>query len=102
MSFSVIEIQEARAQRVEVSEDALTIELVDGRVVMVPLTWYPRLWYGTIEERACFEIIGDGTLIHWPDLDEDLSVVGILAGQRSGESSQSLKKWLAERRAREG
>jgi hypothetical protein len=102
MSFSVIEIQEARAQRVEVSEDALTIELVDGRVVMVPLTWYPRLWYGTAEERACFEIIGDGTLIHWPDLDEDLSVAGILAGQRSGESSQSLKKWLAERRAREG
>ena len=99
MSFSVIEIQEARAQRVKVSEDALVIELVDGRVVTVPLTWYPRLWHGTAEARARFEIIGDGTLIHWPDLDEDLSVVGILAGQRSGESSQSLKKWLAERRA---
>jgi hypothetical protein len=95
----VIEIQEARAQRVEVSEDTLTIELVDGRVVMVPLTWYPRLWYGTAEERARFEIIGDGTLIHWLDLDEDLSVAGILAGRRSGESSQSLKNWLAERGA---
>jgi hypothetical protein len=99
MSSLVIEIQEARAQRVEVSEDTLTIELVDGRVVMVPLTWYPRLWYGTAEERARFEIIGDGTLIHWLDLDEDLSVAGILAGRRSGESSQSLKKWLAEREA---
>jgi len=99
MSSLVIEIQEARAQRVEVNEDTLTIELVDGRVVMVPLTWYPRLWYGTAEERAHFEIIGDGTLIHWPDLDEDLSVAGILAGRRSGESSQSLKKWLAERGA---
>jgi hypothetical protein len=97
MNSSVIEIQEARAQRVEVSEDALRVELVDGRVVIVPLTWYPRLWYGTAEERARFEIIGDGALIHWPVLDEDLSVVGILAGRRSGESSESLKKWLSER-----
>jgi hypothetical protein len=97
MNSSVIEIQEARAQRVEVSEDALRVELVDGRVVIVPLTWYPRLWYGTAEERARFEIIGDGALIHWPVLDEDLSVVGILAGRRSGESPESLKKWLSER-----
>jgi hypothetical protein len=97
MNSSVIEIQEARAQRVEVSEDALRVELVDGRVVIVPLTWYPRLWYGTAEERARFEIIGDGALIHWPVLDEDLSVVGILAGRHSGESPESLKKWLSER-----
>ena len=102
MNFSVIEIQEARAQRVQVGEDALTIDLVDGRVVIVPLTWYPRLWYGTAEERSRFEIIGDGTLIHWPDLDEDLSVAGILAGHRSAENSQSLKKWLAQRSAPEG
>ncbi len=78
-----------------INEDALVIELVDGRVITVPVTWYPRLWYGTTEERSHFEIIGDGTLIHWPDLDEDLSVTGILAGRRSGESPQSLKKWLA-------
>ena len=101
MSSLVVEIEEARAQRVEAGEDALTIELTDGRVVMVPLAWYPRLWYGTAEERAHFEIIGGGTLVHWPDLDEDLSVAGILAGRRSGESPQSLKRWLAERRARE-
>jgi hypothetical protein len=97
MNSSVIEVQEARAQRVQVSEDALRVELVDGRVVIVPLTWYPRLWYGTAEERSRFEIIGDGALIHWPVLDEDLSVVGILAGRRSGESPESLKKWLSER-----
>ncbi len=71
-----IEIQEARAQRVMINEDALVIELVDGRVITVPVTWYPRLWYGTTEERSHFEIIGDGTLIHWPDLDEDLSRCG--------------------------
>lgn len=97
MKFSVIEIQEARAQRVEVGDDTLIVELVDGRVITVPLTWFPRLWYGNAEERSHFEIIGDGMLIHWPDLDEDLSVAGLLAGRHSGESPQSLKKWLSAR-----
>jgi hypothetical protein len=92
-----IEVQEARAQNVTVSEDSLAIDLVDGRTIVVPLVWYPRLWHGTLEERSHFEITGDGTLIHWPDLDEDLSVSGILAGCRSGESPQSLKRWLVER-----
>jgi hypothetical protein len=63
------------------------------------LMWYPRLWYGTPEERNVFEIIGDGALIHWPELDEDLSVSGMLAGRKSGESSQSLKRWLDQRAA---
>lgn len=94
-----IEIEEARAQRVAVGEDALTIDLMDGRTIIAPLLWYPRLWYGTPEERNTFEIIGDGTLIHWPDLDEDLSVFGVLAGRHSGESQQSLKNWLAQRTA---
>jgi hypothetical protein len=97
MNSLVIEIQEARAQNVAVSEDSLTIDLVDGRTIAAPLLWYPRLWHGTPKERNNFEIIGDGTLIHWPDLDEDLSVSGVLAGRKSGESPQSLKKWLAER-----
>lgn len=100
MSSSVIEIEEARAQQVSVSEDSLTVDLVDGRTIIVPLVWYPRLWHGTPEERSRFEILGDGTLIHWPDLDEDLSVSGLLAGRRSGESHQSLARWLEERRAR--
>ena len=89
--------QEARAQRVLVDDETLSVELVDGRVIQVPLLWYPRLWYGTPEERAHFEIIGDGTIIHWPDLDEDLSVAGIVAGRRSGESPTSLQKWLSKR-----
>jgi hypothetical protein len=97
MSSLVVETQEARAQRVKISEDTVTVELLDGRVVMVPLAWYPRLWYGSPDERAHFEIVGDGTLIHWSDLDEDLSVAGILAGRRSGETPESLKKWLAAR-----
>jgi hypothetical protein len=97
MTSLAIEIQEARAQKVVVGEDSLTIDLVDGRTITAPLLWYPRLWHGTPEERNKLEIIGDGTLIHWPDLDEDLSVLGILAGRHSGESQQSLKKWLAQR-----
>jgi hypothetical protein len=97
MSTLALEIQEARAQEVRVGEDALVIELVDGRTISVPLAWYPRLWYGSGEERARFEIIGDGRYIHWPDLDEDLTISGILAGRRSGESAESLKKWLARR-----
>lgn len=102
MSSLVIETYEARVQRVEVSEDTLTVELADGRVMMAPLAWYPRLWYGTAEERAHLEIIGDGTLVHWPDLDEDLSVAGILAGRRSGETPESLKRWLEARGRQNG
>lgn len=97
MNSLVVEIQEVRARKVKVSEDSLIVDLVDGRTIIAPLLWYPRLWHGTVEERKNFEIIGDGTLIHWPDLDEDLSVSGILAGRKSGESQKSLKKWLEER-----
>ena len=92
-----VEVQPARAQAVYVNEDSLVVELTDGRVISVPLAWYPRLWYGTPQERAHFEIIGEGEYLHWPDLDEDLSVSGILAGRRSLESAESLKKWLASR-----
>ena len=93
----MIEIEEARAHKVVVGGDSLTVDLMDGRTITAPLLWYPRLLHGAPKERNNFEIIGDGTLIHWPDLDEDLSVSGILAGRRSGESPQSLKRWLAER-----
>ena len=99
MNSSVLEIQEARGQSVMVSEDSLTVNLVDGRTIIVPLLWYPRLWHGTLDERNDFEIIGDGAYIHWPELDEDLTVAGLLVGRRSGESPQSLKKWLEARKA---
>ena len=102
MSSLVAEIQEARARHVEITAEVLTVELVDGRVISVPLAWYPRLWYGTPEERAHFEILGDGEILHWPELDEDLSVSGILAGRRSGETPESLKRWLAGRNKQDG
>ena len=101
MSSLAIEIQEARVQRVIVSEDTLQVDLTDGRTIIAPLIWYPRLWYGTEEERHHFEILGDGAFLHWPDVDEDVSVSGILAGRRSGERAKSLKKWLEARTTRD-
>ena len=89
--------KEPRAQGVKVVEDTLILDLVDGRTISVPVVWYPRLWYGTPEERSNFEIIGDGAYVHWPDVDEDLTVAGILEGRRSVESPESIKKWLAGR-----
>jgi hypothetical protein len=100
MSSLVVEVQEPRGKSVKVSDQELTVDLVDGRTIMVPLVWFPRLWHGTPQERNHFEIFGDGAYIHWPDLDEDLAVAGLLAGQHSGESPRSLKKWLDSRKAR--
>ena len=78
----VVETQEARAQSATVSDEALTVGLVDGRTIVVPLIWYPRLWHGTSRERNHFEIFRDGAYIHWPALDEDLTVAGLLAGRQ--------------------
>jgi hypothetical protein len=68
MSTLEIEIQEASAQDVRVDEDVLAVDLTDGRTIITPLTWYPRLMHGTPRERANFEIIGDGRYIHRPEL----------------------------------
>lgn len=97
MSSLAAEQREPRARSVAVTEESLTVDLVDGRTIIVPLAWYPRLWHGTPEERTRFEIFGDGMYIHWPDLDEDLTVAGLLAGLPSGENPQSLKRWLEGR-----
>jgi hypothetical protein len=102
MSSLAVDVQEPRAQSVSLSDEALNVDLVDGRTVIVPLVWFPRLWHGSKGERNNFEIFGDGAYIHWPDLDEDLTVVGLLEGKRSGESPTSLKKWLAAENLRAG
>ena len=79
MSSSVVEAN-PRAQDISVSEDELTVVLADGRRISLPLTWYPRLLHASPEQRAHWELLGDGEGIHWPDIDEDLSVAGILRG----------------------
>jgi len=98
MSSSAVETQEARAQSIKVTDEALSADLVDGRTIVVPLTWFPRLKSGSLEERTNFEIIGDGRYIHWPDLDEDLTVAGLLEGRPSGESPESVRRWLDSRK----
>lgn len=81
-----------------VTDNALTVELADGRTISVPLAWYPRLLHGTPEERNHWRLIGRGEGIHWADLDEDVGIEGLLAGRQSGESQRSLKRWLEQRR----
>ena len=97
-SPSPIDISQARAQRVSLTEDTLVVELIDGRTLTIPLTWYPRLAHGTQAERANWRLIGEGEGLHWPDLDEDISVEGLLAGRRSGETQASLRRWFKSRK----
>ena len=91
---------EARAHRVTVTDDALVVDLLDGRTITVPLAWYPRLAHGGKTEREHWRFVGDGEGIHWTELDEDISVEGLLAGRRSGETQASLRRWLDGRHAR--
>lgn len=97
MSSSAVEPTAAFATAVNVSEDTLTVELADGRTIAAPLAWYPRLQQGTTEERNQWRLMAGGRGIHWPALDEDISVANLLAGQPSGESQQSFQKWLTDR-----
>jgi hypothetical protein len=85
------------AESVSFSEDSMTVLLDNARSLSVPLAWYPRMLQGTQEERDRYELISDGEGIHWPDLDEDISVEGLLAGRRSAETDASLARWLTSR-----
>ncbi|OOP56504.1 MAG: hypothetical protein AYP45_08855 [Candidatus Brocadia carolinensis] len=96
MSTLVFE-HECLAQRVVFTEGSFIVYLNDGRNISIPLIWYPRLLNSNKQERDNYELIGDGEGIHWPDIDEDISVEGILAGRRSGESQNSLDTWLKKR-----
>ena len=97
MSSSAVEAREALATGVEVSKDTVSVELADGRTIAAPLAWYPRLAHATAEERGAWRLIGGGSGIHWPAIDEDISVANLLAGRPSAESHSSFKKWLAGR-----
>jgi hypothetical protein len=98
MSISGTDVRDAVAQGVTVSDEALSVDLADGRTITVPLIWFPRLAYGTQAERANWRFIGGGVGIHWPDLDEDISVTSLLAGRRSGEIPESLRRWIEARK----
>jgi hypothetical protein len=98
MNTLAYNIETPYAVSVQTTEDTLTVDLSDGRTISVPLGWFPRLEYGKSEERMNWRLIGKGQGIHWEDLDEDISVEGLLAGKPSGESQESLKKWFRERK----
>jgi len=98
MSTSSVAMETAAAKNVRVTDRALVVELRDGRVVSVPLAWYPRLAEGSPVERRRWELLGPGIGIHWPDLDEDISVEGLLQGLPSGESPASLEAWRVTRK----
>ena len=93
MNSSAIDIQEARAESVTVIEDALTVDLVDRRAIIVPWSGTPVCGMAHLGS-AVILMFGDGAYIHWPDLDGDLTVAGLLAGRRWVESPQSLQKRL--------
>ena len=97
MNISAAEIELPKAQNVRVTKDTLSVDLSDGRTISVPLEWFPRLVHATPEERNNWRLIGKGHGIHWEDIDEDISVEGLLAGKPSGESQASFKKWLNHR-----
>ena len=97
MTSLIAELPIVKANKVTVSDDTLTVDLTDGRTLSVPLAWYPRLVHGSSVERNNYRWIGDGAGIHWPDLDEDLSVQGLVLGKPSGESQRSFQRWLESR-----
>jgi hypothetical protein len=101
MSSSITRGRDAAAAHVEVSDDTITVELVDGRTIAAPIEWYPRLAHATAEERSSWRLIGGGNGIHWPAIDEDISVDNLLSGQPSSESQASFKKWLQSRARKE-
>ncbi len=82
MSFSIVDTTPLAAS-VEVTNEELIVTLVDGRRISVPLVWFPRLLQASPEQRARWELLGDGEGVHWPLIDEDLCVDGLLAGRRS-------------------
>lgn len=94
----VVALPLPRAVNVSIDDDTLSVDLEDGRTISVPIGWYPRLAHGTPAERANFQISGAGYGIHWPELDEDVGVEGLVLGKRSTESPASFERWLQRRK----
>jgi hypothetical protein len=97
MNISTVSVPIAPIKNVNITDESLSVDLADGRSITVPISWYPRLSHGKPEERKNWRLIGNGEGIHWPDLDEDVSVDNIVLGQPSGESQTSFSKWLKNR-----
>ncbi|HHJ50511.1 MAG TPA: DUF2442 domain-containing protein [Phaeodactylibacter sp.] len=99
MSSSTTDIKFPLAKAVATTETTISVDLSDGRTISIPINWYPRLLHATEEERKNWKLLGKGEGIHWPQLDEDISVESLILGKASGESQRSLQKWLEKRRS---
>ncbi len=99
MPTLAVELPFPNIENLTITEETLTVELSDGRTLSAPLAWFPRLLQASPKERLNWRLIGKGHGVHWEDLDEDISVEGLLIGRPSGESQTSFKKWLEERAA---
>ena len=97
MNTLAVEIRIPEALNASLTDDTLSVDLSDGRSISVPIAWFPRLLHSTEQERNNWRLIGKGQGIHWEDIDEDISIEGLLTGKPSGESQESFKKWLANR-----
>ncbi len=91
MHTLAVEIRIPDALNVLLTDDTLSVDLSDGRSISVPIAWFPRLLHSTEQERNNWRLIGKGQGIHWEDIDEDISIEGLLAGKPSGESQESFK-----------
>ncbi|AFZ49178.1 DUF2442 domain-containing protein [Dactylococcopsis salina] len=89
--------KEPLAKEIKMTNDNLVVDLIDGRSLTVPLSWYPRLLHASQEERQNWQLLGEGYAIEWIDLDEHIGVEGLLAGRQSGESNSSFQRWLKSR-----
>jgi len=96
-SFVTLTLELIKLAKASVTDDILAATLEDGRIISVPISWYPRLAHGTPQERANYQISSAGYGLHWPDLDEDIGLEGLLLGKRSTESESSFERWLARR-----
>ncbi len=100
MTASATDLDVPTATSARVVDDALVIELADGRTITTPIAWYPRLLHATSAERDNLRLIGKGHGIHWPDVEEDISVESVVRGKPSMESAASLKRWIAARESK--
>jgi hypothetical protein len=96
MNTLAVEIRIPEALDVLLTDDTLSVDLSDGRSISVPIAWFPRLLHASEQERNNWRLIGRGMGIHWEDIDEDISIEGLLAGRPSGESQESFRRWLAD------
>ena len=95
---TAVKLQEVRIKDIKVTGDTITAQLVDGRVISVPLAWSWRLSEATSQQRANYRIIGDGGGVHWPDIDEDISADGMLYGIPASRPQKHNQKQASMRR----